>query len=93
MTRIRKNQQWKCNTCGSVVADDSLLFAPSPFNPDNTLIGCPECLECDEGFTMLCDEPGCLKPVSCGWHTGNDSDEFGGGRNTCGKHYGGDFAR
>ena len=71
---------WKCKVCNHVVAQSAMLTAPSPFDPDDQLLACPKCKQCDEGFTELCDEPGCRQEAHCGW----PSKE--GYRRTCGDH-------
>lgn len=86
MGRILEKRRWRCMACGTKTPEPNLLTAPSPFDADNTLTGCPECRQCDEGFELLCDEPGCDSRANCGWPTGNDGDAWGGYRNTCGKH-------
>ena len=86
MGRILANRRWRCVACGTVTFEPALLTAPSPFDADDTLTGCPKCKQCDEGFDLLCDEPGCANHAGCGWPTGNDQDAWGGYRNTCGRH-------
>jgi hypothetical protein len=86
MGRIREKNRWRCGACCAVNLEPDLPTAPSPFNPTDTLTACPNCKQCDEGFELLCDEPGCNEFAGCGWPTGDDSDEWGGYRNTCGKH-------
>lgn len=86
MGRIKENNWWKCRACGIASLEPELLKAPSPFNSDDELVACPRCLQCSEGFDLLCDEPGCNKHAGCGWPTGDDNDEWGGYRDTCAKH-------
>jgi hypothetical protein len=87
MTRILANQRWRCDYCGAVTLQPALLNAPSPFNADDILAACPNCKQCDVGFTLLCDEPGCNRDGGgCGWPTGDDADAWGGYRNTCYQH-------
>ena len=86
MGRIREKQRWKCNACGAVTVETELLTAPSPFADTYELTACPQCKQCEEGFDLLCDEPGCNSHAGCGWPTGDDSDDWGGYRSTCGKH-------
>jgi hypothetical protein len=86
MGRIREKRRWKCNACGTVTLEHELLTAPSPFDAADELTACPKCKQCDEGFDLLCDEPGCSNHAGCGWPTGDNDDEWGGYRNTCGKH-------
>lgn len=47
---------------------------------------CPNCKQCDQGFELLCDEPGCNVVARCEGPTGDHEDEWGGYRNTCRKH-------
>jgi len=35
--------RWLCQDCGTVTADQDLLRAPSPFDPETEMTGCPEC--------------------------------------------------
>lgn len=70
----------RCNSCWSIMDQASLLRAANPFNPDDEIVGCPNCKQCDEGFTCICDEEGCDKPITCGWPS-----ELGY-RRTCYKH-------
>lgn len=56
------------------------LTAPNPFDPEDTINGCPQCHSVDS-MVVACDEPGCWKPASCGTPVAE-----GPYRNTCGKH-------
>lgn len=87
MSRIEENNKWRCNNCSEITLASGHLKAQSPFNHDDVLVACPKCKQCDEGFTLLCDEDGCTKEAGRGWPTGDDSDKWGGYRNTCGKHF------
>mgnify|MGYP001188598977 CR=1 FL=1 len=73
-------KRWKCDRCQAVSLLPELLRAPSPFDPDDELIGCPACKRC-EGFTALCETPDCEKPATCG-----GTFEDGVYRHTCGHH-------
>lgn len=86
MGRIREDRRWKCNLCSSVTLEPALLTAPSPFGDTFELTGCPGCKQCDEGFSLLCDEPECKRDATGGWPTGNDADAWGGYRQTCFEH-------
>lgn len=86
MGRIAADRRWKCKLCSGVTLEPDLLTAPSPFCDTYQLTGCPGCKQCDEGFELLCDEPGCNRDASCGWPTGNEADAWGGYRQTCYKH-------
>ena len=70
---------YMCESCGWRGAMDDILRAPSPFDPEDELVGCPQC-KIVEKLHMTCDEPGCTLPVSCGWLSPN------GYRLTCGRH-------
>lgn len=86
MTRIQRDQVWKCGSCDKLVLDFALLRAPSPFDSDDILTGCPYCKQTSNSFDLMCDEPGCANTAHCGWPTGDDSDAWGGYRNTCFAH-------
>ena len=86
MGRIREKNRWRCGACCAVNLEPDLPTAPSPFDPTDTLTACPNCKQCNEGFELLCDEPGCNVVAGCGWPTGDDQDEWGGYRNTCSLH-------
>lgn len=73
-------KRWLCGQCESIVADDTLLSATNPFDPTETIYGCPRCLGVG-GFTLLCDVDGCEAKASCGFPT------VKGYRQTCGQHY------
>lgn len=81
-----RNRRLKCNACATVVFEQDLLIAPSPFDHDGILRACPKCKQCDERFVLLCDEPECDSPTVCGWPTGDNGDQWGGYRITCRKH-------
>jgi len=87
MGRIRDKSRWRCGNCCAVNFEPDMLTAPSPFDPTETLTACPSCKQCDEGFEKLCDEPGCNEVVGGGYPTGDNADEWGGYRHTCGKHF------
>lgn len=86
MSRFAQNRQWRCRTCDRISLEPALLTAPSPFDPDDILTGCPLCKGCDEGFAEICDEPGCTNEAGCGFPTGNGGDQWGGYRRTCSQH-------
>lgn len=69
-----------CSGCGHHCTVELLLRAQHPFDPDDFVEGCPECLSVDH-FEIVCDEPGCRQVASCGFPTRN------GYRNTCGEHF------
>lgn len=78
-------KRWRCCDCSKVSIQGALLTAPNPFDPDDTVTGCPWCKSVAE-FDELCDEPGCNQATSCGFPT-----EGGGYRRTCSAHS--DWAR
>lgn len=79
-------KHWRCKNCATVTLGAKLLVAANPFDRQQTLTGCPHCKQCDDGFDLLCDEPGCFEDASCGWPTGHSDDAWRGYRNTCGAH-------
>lgn len=86
MERHIDNRRWKCRTCAKITLEPLLLTAPSPFDDSVELIACPKCKQCDDGFDLVCDEPGCDAVVVSGWPTGVEADKWGGYRNTCATH-------
>lgn len=74
-------KQWRCKECREVIPASKLLQAPSPFDDDDLLVGCPHCKQCNDGFALVCDEPGCQSDATCGFPT------KAGYRNTCSKHW------
>ena len=75
-------KRWSCKNCGEISLEPALLTAPNPFDPADTISGCPNCKSV-EGFDEICDEPDCLQHAGCGFPAG---PEFGGYRRTCYKH-------
>lgn len=73
--------RWRCKSCDAMLAQSELLQAPSPFDQQETLVACPKCRQCSDGFMNICDEPGCNREANCGWPT-----KDGGYRRTCYKH-------
>jgi hypothetical protein len=73
-------KRWRCQECKAITLEPALLSAPNPFDPDDTIVGCPNCKSVAE-FDELCDEPGCERPASCGFPTA-----AGGYRRTCYDH-------
>lgn len=74
------DKRWKCECCDEVSTCSELLTALSPFDPEDTLTGCPHCLAVN-GFDLLCATDGCMKLATCG---GPSAD--GVYRQTCGDH-------
>lgn len=69
-----------CDACDWKGTRKEVLKAESPFDPMDTIEGCPVCKSV---HTMIeaCDVDGCFKQTSCGFPTDN------GYMRTCGKHY------
>jgi len=65
--------------CGWIGIPSEVPFAPSPFDPDETLDACPQCHRVND-MRQCCDEPECFAEATCGTPTP------GGYRRTCGKH-------
>ena len=78
---MSEGRMWRCKACNTITPEHALLTAVSPFDAEQSLTACPKCKTCDEGFDLLCDEPGCRLAVSCGWPTLD-----GAYRQTCGLH-------
>jgi len=64
-----------CGWCGTT---DDALKAPNPFIRNETLLGCPGCLEMS--LDVACDEPNCWAVAGCGTPTPT------GYRHTCINH-------
>ncbi len=77
---MTEEKRWRCEACEAISIESALLTAPNPFDADQTITGCPAC-KAIEGFAVLCDEPGCDRPVTCGFPLIR-----GGYRNTCSNH-------
>jgi hypothetical protein len=71
---------WRCTECNWRGTEAKLLTAPNPFDPRDTISGCPECKSANE-LVNACDEPGCKQDASCGWPSPK------GYRRTCNTHY------
>lgn len=84
MTRVVENRKWRCESCDKILKHSELLVAKHPFDEIHKIFGCPACLEI--GFALVCDEQDCVRDGNCGWPTRDDTDEFGGYRNTCYEH-------
>jgi hypothetical protein len=77
---IYSTRRWRCEVCQTVTQEPDLLTAPNPFDPTETLTGCPNCKQAEARFALLCDEPGCNREASCGFPV------EGGYRHACGTH-------
>jgi hypothetical protein len=69
----------KCAECDWGGVESVILTAPNPFDPSDTVNGCPKCHSVDS-IVYACDEDGCWDDASCGTPTP------AGYRSTCGKH-------
>lgn len=78
-----EEKRWRCEECRGVSLEAGLLTAPSPFNINETLTGCPYCLGCGK-VELLCDDPGCESKATAGFPT--EKEDHGGYRRTCYKH-------
>jgi len=72
-------ERWRCGACDSIVEKADLLKAVNPFQSDLYIYGCPDCKDV-QGFTLICDEPGCTNDATCGFPVPD------GYRTTCGDH-------
>lgn len=77
--RVEVTDKVQCEVCAWIGTAAQILHAPSPFDADDILDGCPQCKSVNT-LHALCDEPGCTEPVSCGTPTKD------GYRQTCGEH-------
>ena len=69
----------QCDVCAWIGTDARILSAKNPFDPEDTVEGCPQCKSVNS-IRRFCDEPGCTERASCGTPTKD------GYRQTCGKH-------
>jgi hypothetical protein len=49
---------WRCGWAGS---SDDLLYAPNPFEPDDTIRACPKCKDIDNSLHTACEIDGCKR--------------------------------
>lgn len=68
-----------CRTCEWRGRQSEMLQAPSPFDAEDALLGCPQCKEVNCLYPA-CDEPECWQVVCCG------TPSHDGYRATCSKH-------
>ena len=73
MNRVR------CEECDEIFNEDQVMQAPNPFDPAETISGCPSCKEVNR-MVMACDVPGCSRPWGAGTPTAS------GYRLSCGEH-------
>ena len=76
-------QDWRCEECGQASEQSKILTAPNPFDPADTIFGCPNCKEVGS-FRQVCQVKDCEDDATCG------SPLFRGFRYAflCGKHFG-----
>ena len=72
--------RWQCQECMEITHEDNFLKAPNPFDPADTLSGCPACKAIDQ-WRDVCDEAGCNELASCGF-----PDDVVRYRRTCYEH-------
>ena len=70
-----------CRECAWTGEDEEALRAANPFNPEETIVGCPRCLSIDT-LQMACDVDGCWKPAS----NGGPHPRDGKYRSCCAEH-------
>lgn len=75
----RRPMMWKCSECEAITVESELLVAPNPFNPLESVSGCPACKAVAD-FALQCDEPECRQRATCGTPTAE------GYAHTCGSH-------
>ena len=56
--------------CGWTGDTEQLLSATSPFDPDDTIFGCPQCKTIAD-FPAICQAPGCWDAANCGFPHGD----------------------
>lgn len=79
MTMKLAPHRWLCQECNVISFRSGLLRAPSPFDPDDVLTGCPSCRSIGP-FDPICDVAKCRASTTCGTPTPT------GYRFTCSKH-------
>lgn len=59
---------WRCEECHVVTLEAELLSAPSPFDPEDVLIGCPACrgVHGEALLMLLCQVEGCGRRATSG---------------------------
>ncbi len=70
--------RYVCEECRSKITV-GILSAQNPFDPEDTIIGCPNCKEVNR-LRTTCDEPNCWEADTMGIGTPN------GYRRTCYTH-------
>lgn len=59
--------KWLCRECDEVCFEN--LKAPNPFDPAETIVGCPNCRSA-ESLDAACQAPGCRRMSSGGYPGG-----------------------
>lgn len=72
----------ECRQCSWRGVYSNLLVAPSPFDPEERIFGCPLCKQCMEGFESICDVDDCKDHVVGGFMNKDGEYTF-----ACYKHY------
>lgn len=65
-------RRWRCDDCYESFDESEFLRAPSPFDPEDEITGCPRCKSTDD-FTPLCDHGSCTRQGSGGYPMANGS--------------------
>ena len=60
----------KCLACGHIFTGEDALESTSPFDEDDTIIGCPSCKAAEE-IAVACDYEGCSHESTWGGVTPN----------------------
>lgn len=71
----KENKIWRCETCAEYIKEEDILTAVSPFDPDSTITGCPNCKSATgdgDGWQEICEIEGCNKPATCGTPVPNE---------------------
>lgn len=58
--------RWRCSECSSCFWDGEILRAPSPFDLDDIVTGCPSCKSV-QSFEGACEMDGCDRAASGGY--------------------------
>lgn len=73
------SDRYVCENCNHRMTGNAVLTAPSPFDPQDRICGCPRCFAVNE-IRGTCDEPGCWEQDTMGTPTP------AGYRRTCWQH-------
>jgi hypothetical protein len=84
MSWFNPDKIYICDCCNKQVKNKDILSAPSPFDPEDTITGCPHCKIAtgEGGWTEKCEREGCKKTATCGVPMPD-----GGYLRCCGDHY------